>query len=509
MTKFRSLLYRELRVTRKQILIGFGIELLLMCDLLVSLYVLLSESGESGMDTTPVIQGIFLTVTICVGLISSSACLSGSELIKSDVNTNWMNYSFALPIRPQERAAAHLCRSHLVSIVFNAFVILIDAIFCAVLNVEFSMAIIVVLVATYAFSCLTVLLEDVFLFGARTLAEFNKLHTYCVLASIALMCGLGYILIKNKKDISDYFLSSHDVYALIHTEWLLWLIPLILLLVAADYFVIVWRTKHAYSTVSIRRAAEKTVTISDTHIYPMGFFYKELKQNRLNIILTALAPLFMIGLCCIRMLMNADFLDEDIGVLHHLAFGTGFVLATSIISSIFQGDDKKLWACFVASSPDGIKRTLYNKYVLCLAMTGLYTVSAYVAETIFDTIYFQVLGEEYFSLTVLYIFAFYLLLLLTALDVPFMVRFGAKKGMFIKLGLFVVFVIVLCLIMNSLSEEASDKLYQFIWDVLHGEANDAVMLTVSILPYASLAAYYGSYKLSCKLFMKGVTAYDK
>ena len=66
------------------------------------------------------------------------------------------------------------------------------------------------------------------------------------------------------------------------------------------------------------------------------------------------------------------------------------------------------------------------------------------------------------------------------------------------------------IIWGNLPYEYQDSIMKTIASIWIGEADSAVMLATGISPVICLVAYLLSYKISCKLFMKGVVnGYDK
>ena len=88
-------------------------------------------------------------------------------------------------------------------------------------------------------------------------------------------------------------------------------------------------------------------------------------------------------------------------------------------------------------------------------------------------------------------------------------RYGAKRGSIIKLiymlSLAILFTVIFAMV---LPETIRDRLIQKAIDLYHGQVSTGMMLAVGLYPWGALTAYCLSYKLSCKLFLKGVNRYD-
>ena len=97
-----------------------------------------------------------------------------------------------------------------------------------------------------------------------------------------------------------------------------------------------------------------------------GYLYKELKQNRLYILLTAILVPVMIFLPLVVVMAGEKTMAKEAflsfantGIALRILFAlAGFVSAFIIQTLTLKGDDKKMWGYFVASNPKGICR--YN-----------------------------------------------------------------------------------------------------------------------------------------------------
>ncbi|MDE6032003.1 MAG: ABC-2 transporter permease, partial [Oscillospiraceae bacterium] len=177
---------------------------------------------------------------------------------------------------------------------------------------------------------------------------------------------------------------------------------------------------------------------------------------------------------------------------------------------VFRGDDKKLWAYFVVSTPQGVKGFLYRKYVITVMMNLVYMASGIFADNLLATVnYFATGNELTTSMSSLYILGVFFLMSVSALDIPFTVRYGAKKGSIVKMIIMLSISTAAIMVYSLMPEAIQDKVTQVMIALYNGEANDALMLITSLLPYIILAAFLFSYKIACGVFMKGVNEYDK
>jgi uncharacterized membrane protein YciS (DUF1049 family) len=108
------------------------------------------------------------------------------------------------------------------------------------------------------------------------------------------------------------------------------------------------------------------------------------------------------------------------------------------------------------------------------------------------------------------LFLFFLQLFLRAVETPFLVRYGSKSGKQVKLLVLLgaVFLVIVYLLFGPLPD--SDTVFETIVNWFSGENKLSGMLlgAAAILPYMIVALYYVSYRISCRLYQRGVEAYD-
>ncbi|MBR5513449.1 MAG: ABC-2 transporter permease [Ruminococcus sp.] len=516
MTKLRSLLFRELKLTRKTNILMFFLLIVMSGFYTVGIYAVKNDPESGNMAEIMV-----LMLSSVLSVLCSMPGLMQNESFVKDINSNWLRYSYTLPVTSKERAVVKvLHKNGGVIILMLLFYLPAVALFCHIAETEFLGTYVTVYALVYAAMMLVGMLSSFFTLSARSVDEYKKQSTRYGLTSLVVLIIAALIFYKKIRSVFNNYVGIEldKIYNFINASWLIWLIPLIILLNIADYLVIKNRMKSAFSDISVKKKAEITEAISDTHDYPTGFFYKELKQNRLSIVLVAILPL-LITVLSLGMMYTVS-LSEEISfksaladgewkLLHYICIVLGVFFASSLIMNVFSGDDNKLWAFFAASTPDGVKRFMYNKYVLCFAMTGLYMVMSIFSENLYDTIKFIITGKESSNITTVFIIIFYMLIFFNSIDIPLMFRFGQKKGSIIKTTAMLVIAIVAVIIWENIPYEWQDAIFYAVDGVLKGQASDEMLLITPICILLCLAAYPMSYNISCKLFMKGVNNYDK
>lgn len=238
-----------------------------------------------------------------------------------------------------------------------------------------------------------------------------------------------------------------------------------------------------------------------------GYLYKELKQNRLYILLTAIIAPAMIFLPLIIVMINERTMAKEAFyafanngmAIRILCALVGFIGAYIIQTFTLKGDDNKMWGYFVASNPKGIKGFVITKYLLIAAMCVIFLVLSvgFDLAFIFITNIIGGIGVPLMAEAVLAMM--FLMLLFNAVEIPFTIRFGEKRGSIIKTTIGIVIVIIALLAFFINPAGVSDIVNDFLFN------GKIPSLMKWILPIGSVIAYIISCVISCKLYMKGVT----
>lgn len=525
MTKLHSLVYRELKASKKMYILRFAVLLAFCFFIMGAIFLLTHILEQMPEDTIKSFTQIFSMLVV----IYSAAVFSGDSVFVSDIKSGWHNYSYVLPITAADRGAAKLiCFIGTVSIssLFGLGCVFIN---CLIAGTQFQIGYVVLLFIVIDIILLFRIVMDLFVLRARNTDEYKKMYDTGGMAFIA--CGVIIAIVILKCTGFDFRAlfssdSTEPVFFDVSTltgKMLLWLIPLTIVLCAGQFAVIRHHLEYAYPDgVKMKKAAadgEKAADICAPHCEPVGFLYKEIRQNTKSIITVILLPfLILVFLTCCLAIVS---LSEDYGgenwiiitltsdLFRILSIALGFFSVSGLLLSVFHGDDKKLWAYFIASAPKGVERFLYTKYVVSFAMCGLYFVSSYVAETILASLSWAVLENELMSFTIISIIVFFMLILMNSFSIPMMLRFGEKKGGIINTIIILCLAIAAILILSLVPMEIQDKIFAWLANFLTGDHGDLTALLIGIFPAFSVGAYILSYKVSCKIFMKGVNEYDK
>ncbi len=241
-----------------------------------------------------------------------------------------------------------------------------------------------------------------------------------------------------------------------------------------------------------------------------GYLYKEWKLNRMFFLLTAGIAVGIVFLPLIIVMVRERTISREA----FLYFAKdGLVIKESFIYlgawallclqewSFLRDDDMKVWGLFVASNPKGIRGYVYTKYGFVAAMCLCFFILSAGFEYIFTWILNTIGGVGMPQSTEGFWMLFLLLLLANAMEMPFSIRFGIKRGNTIKLILGIALFLVFMFVFLGNPFGIMDKIFLFFVD-------KEIPFSVKWgLPIISIVSYILSCLLSCKLYMKGVFQY--
>lgn len=244
-----------------------------------------------------------------------------------------------------------------------------------------------------------------------------------------------------------------------------------------------------------------------------GLLYKNFRNN-LSSMIFSLVTAF---LCCLTMILvclfgfvlrgkvpeieDANELTIGFGACYFLAFW----LPSMASSTLFSVDESKTCCAFAMSLPQGAKGHVEAKYYYLLILN----LSILFITFVCDTITTAMLGGAMSNTTML-VFIFALSLLLSAIEVPFMIRFGSQRGLSIKGavigGVFIfAFLYILFGDITWLIENENDPIAALMEWLQSGD----ILFPLSLFPIVCIALYYLSCKISVKLFRKGAESYEQ
>ena len=232
-----------------------------------------------------------------------------------------------------------------------------------------------------------------------------------------------------------------------------------------------------------------------------GLVYKEWKQNRwyiLSMIVCGFAPLMVL------LIMHDEIKDMGDKPIRIGGLIAGFLAAGALQMLVLRGDDRKLWGYWITATPDGYKGFLRVKYEMIFGMILLLMFSVQFVDMGYQAVAADMEKEEVGQISGIALPLCFVQIILRAIDIPFVYRFGSKRGSFVKLTCFVAVALSFSALF-VIYQEKFDPFFEMGIGVFTTE-NRSLLLSVGLV--VSLALYYLSYRITCKLYLKGVEQYD-
>lgn len=237
-----------------------------------------------------------------------------------------------------------------------------------------------------------------------------------------------------------------------------------------------------------------------------GLLYKEFILNKKSLFTSFLGVLFV----SIFIFFPArDVVDSPVYTFAMALTGLIiFAISGAAEQSIFSPDERKKWVDFISSTPLSVKGQVLSKYYFSLLISLATFIYCFLAFSINSVIQ----GSDCGASSIAYMLLT-LQLCIRSVEFPFLVRFGSKHGNNIRiaLGNVVLFIVFVYFLFGDMSifgsfEDFMDCFARFV----NAQNFTDIMLVISaIVPVAAIGMYILSYKISCKLYLKGAKSYDK
>lgn len=515
MTKFKSLLYRELRLSRKTLIQQF------ICMLVMGgFYILGSYSMANDEEVNLIdLQLVLLMVNVVLSFLAVSLGISNLTDLMLDIKSGWLKYSYTLPITPSERAVVISARKIIITSFNIVLAIILGAVNHKVAGMEYTSFQPVLCIIVYTVMQGMSILQDFILYSARTVEEFKKKSNTFGLIFAIIAGGIIFLTTKSfdSSDMSKLFTITEKIKPVM----LVWFIPLLIALIVADYFVISNRLSSPVSAMSEKKQekspSKEKISFKTKGFHFKGNLYKELKQNRIMILIMALLPFAVVlfSLLAVSLSDEETFAESlaDGKFIYYMWLVMSAILASGLISNIFMNESKKLVGYFIIASPNGIKSHILHKYFMSIILTSAFTASTFAAGEIYKAVYYSVTNTEAKSLSFAFIMMFLVILITAAFDVPFIVRFGVKKGSILKITAMIALAIILVLLFSYVPEKITDsimdKLVGAVVKIMSKDIKELKSDAMIITPIVCAVLYVISYKVSCALFKKGISSFSE
>lgn len=179
---------------------------------------------------------------------------------------------------------------------------------------------------------------------------------------------------------------------------------------------------------------------------------------------------------------------------------SGFVLSSTWTAAICRHDEKNKTRQYTAALPLNKNAYIASKYLFI----GIAVYVLFSLDTIWIMIYNSVAGDtnsaETFGILSQFLMAFFgLILILAAIELPFFITFGVKKGMLVKTAILegAAFLGMAYLFFGNLNIFKNFDISVFIgWC----EEHPVIVTFISVLsPVAELFLFWLSYRITCRI----------
>lgn len=234
-----------------------------------------------------------------------------------------------------------------------------------------------------------------------------------------------------------------------------------------------------------------------------GLLYKEFHQFKADFYVLAGLLAFFCGLCITSAVTAEAETPQDlmmaITMISSLIYFLVLFLGSILCSEFFTKDEKRPWNHFAMSLPLAVKGQVQAKYYAVLVVHLMVLFACFVT----DVVIVVVSGNAQHSAIAVGVIMFSFRMLVMAFEIPFMFRFGAQQGMNVEGAFLTLFFIVL--IIYGLFGDISFFLQENVWKAfMEWILSGNVIWILALLPYVAAVAYYVSYRISLKLYRKGV-----
>ena len=218
MKLYRSLIFRELKLTRKSFILML-IPFLLLAALMLTPIIIGGQSvtSETGEDQL----GIIILASATVALTGGVMAGTNNGLQKADINSGWKRYSFVLPITAKQQALSDLltklCHILLFGLLSSAFALVCKSVTGNTIAVEGFSPVCLMLNIYFGAICAVMLVDIAYSYIMMFANDKKQLKMISVIAFV----GAGFVfrvlslfhgMNKTEKTVEDGALISDEMF---------------------------------------------------------------------------------------------------------------------------------------------------------------------------------------------------------------------------------------------------------------------------------------------------------
>lgn len=180
------------------------------------------------------------------------------------------------------------------------------------------------------------------------------------------------------------------------------------------------------------------------------------------------------------------------------------MMLLTLYAELFKTDEKTITYSFYFSTPQSAKGLIQSKYYFLL----LIDLCVLFASFLMDTLLMLKMGEYAVNNMTTCITFFSSMLMFMSVNIPFLVRYGSKANKE-KASLYILIFFSIIAIYGMFGDISFFFTENKILAIIEYLNSPKMIFLSSLTPYAAVIMYYLSYRISLKLYRKGVEYYDQ
>ncbi len=249
----------------------------------------------------------------------------------------------------------------------------------------------------------------------------------------------------------------------------------------------------------------------------LGLLYKEFIVSKRSLISSLIIYTVAVIVVCIAITLAYTGVTENDGMLPE-DWSASVTAMSSIVTvilfgtvnvyynNLFISDEKRVWANFAISLPTSVKGQVKAKYIYLFLINS---VALFIAN-IHDAVIGYVSGEFSGAGSLIGQLIFMLLIFKYSIEIPFTLRFGTKAGSYIMTAgsVAIAFALLIYGLFGDISFFLENEFMDvFVKAVDFLTSDTTSIISLGVFSWVVLILYIVSYKISCKVYKRGVETY--
>lgn len=240
-----------------------------------------------------------------------------------------------------------------------------------------------------------------------------------------------------------------------------------------------------------------------------GLLYKELILNKKQLLEMTAALILFSAVLFISPDNDTQFSAEIFLMISLCIMVCMYLVVGMMQQGIFEADEIKRWQYYITASPQMAEGHIRAKYVFVFLISIIFATYCIYLNPLSAAVH----DLDYALPDVILLDLTCLQLLIRAIEMPFIVRFGSKYGNYFRMviGFTTVFAVIVYGLFGDISmfgtlEEFITRIAELIQE---DKFSQGLTIFLRLKTLIVFVIYYLSYKLSCRLYLKGGEYYDK